>query len=750
MTNRGRRTAQQQSRLTPEHGIFQTPTGHIATVDTERGPRARDMVESSDANMRTVSNSLDRRDRLAGFFRPSSVAIVGASPQRGSPRNTIIRVLQKHDFRGRIYPVSPRHAEVEGLRAHPLLADLPETPDIALVITPAETVPGIIAECGAKGIQSAIVFSSGFEETEGGKAHARRLAAAARQHDVTVLGPNCQGIWSVRQKTMLSFGGALMNLDVLHHAPIAIISQSGALAGAIGNSLQGSGIGCSYIVSVGNETCLDALDVLEWIIEQEDVRVAALYVEGLHDAARILPIAQRGRELGVQIVVLKAGRSELGQQATASHTGKIASTHTVYSDVLEQAGVITVDSISEMVMAAEVFAFLPNPRLSSDEKAGVTVLSASGGAGALLADYSSELGIPMAEFSADTAARLDGLLPEFARKANPIDLTAQINTDPALFRNACEAVGADPRTEAVIVQFAGSGRRQIEENAAAYVALAEQVPVLIGFAGETPTPEARQSFRGRGVFLCADPFISMSALSLLYKRQRMQALPSPTRRGPLPTRPTPRTWSEIMAFCDEAGVTSARHVVLRPQDRAASACAELNYPLVVKVLPSDASHKTELGLVKLGVQSAEYVDALADELRERLGNSQADVLVQEMIDEGVEVVLSCRRQTDFGPVLSIGTGGIAIELYRDITHMALPVSVDQVLTALRKLKLWTLLQGFRGRPAADVEALVQAAVGLGGMFLATPGLSELEINPIIVGRAGVGLRAVDALVGMAP
>jgi acyl-CoA synthetase (NDP forming) len=179
-----------------------------------------------------------------------------------------------------MFPVTPSHAEVEGLKAYASLGELPETPDLALVITPAHTVPDIIAECGARGIRNAIVYSSGFEEIESGKEHARRLIEAARQHNVAVLGPNCQGVWSIRQRSMLTFSSGPLSLEKLQHAPIAVISQSGALAGAIGIFLQTSGIGCSYIVSVGNETCLDALDCLGWVIEQDDVRVVALYIEG--------------------------------------------------------------------------------------------------------------------------------------------------------------------------------------------------------------------------------------------------------------------------------------------------------------------------------------------------------------------------------------------------------------------------------------------------------------------------------------
>jgi len=532
----------------------------------------------------------------------------------------------------------------------------------------------------------------------------------------------------------------------MQHAPIAVISQSGALAGAIGNALQNGGMGCSYIVSVGNETCLDALDLLCWVIEQDDVRVAALYIEGLHDANRILRIAERARERGIQIVVLKAGRSAVGQQATASHTGKIASSHAVYSDVLEQAGVISVDGLADALAAIEVLAFLPNPPVSGDPKGGVSVLSSSGGAGALLADHSSELGIPMSEFSPETAERLEHILPEFARKANPVDLTGQIYSNPNLFKDTCLALRADSRTEAIVVQFASSGRRNLQDNADVFKSVAGELPVIASFVGHTIDRDTSRAFREAGVLLCPDPASAMSALSLLYKRRRMSVLPSRPEREPLSARAAPRDWAETMKFCEESGITPAKWIVLGPEDCAAQACAGMSYPLVVKVLPSESEHKTELGLVKLRVRSADEVDAHAAEFRQRLGKPRMGVLVQEMVDDGVEVVLSCMRQTDFGAVISIGTGGVAIELYRDITHLSLPVSAEQVLTAVRKLKLWTLLKGFRGKPAADVDALARAAVHFGDMFLAAPDVSEFEINPVIVMGHGQGLRAVDALV----
>ena len=683
---------------------------------------------------------------LDALFRPASVAIVGASPQRGSPRNALVRVLLKHGFEGRVYPVSPTHAEVEGLPAHKSVADLPETPDVALVITPAHTVPGVIAECGAKGIRHAIVFSAGFEETEAGKVHALRLVEEAERCKVTVMGPNCQGIWSVRHKSMLTYSPALQNLESVRHAPIAVVSQSGALAGAIGNSLQRSGMGCSYMVSVGNETCLDALQALDWVVEQDDVRVVALYIEGLNDAHRLLGVAEKARRRGVQIVVLKAGRSAVGQQATASHTGKIASSHSVYTDVLEQAGVISVDSLVEMLSAVEVLSFMPGPRASGDPQGGISVLSSSGGAGALLADHSSHCGIPLTDFSAATTVRLESLLPDFARKANPIDLTGQINTVANLFRDTCHAIADDPRTEAIVVQYASSGRKYLQEDAAVFKALGSQLPVIVSFVGETMEPETRRAFRDAGVLLSADPSITMQALSWLYRRSRYQGLPSARPRVPAMPRAVPADWAETMKFCEDGGVTPARWKVLSRGERAAQACSGMTFPLVVKVLPSESEHKTELGLVKLRVLSFDEVDRLAADFRARMDKPDAGILVQEMISDGVEVVLSCLRETDFGPVMSLGTGGVAIELYRDVAHLALPVTAEQVRAALHKLKLWTLLQGFRGKPAADVDALVNAAVAFGDQFLAATDVLEFEINPLIVAADGQGLRAVDALV----
>lgn len=688
--------------------------------------------------------------RLDHIFKARKVAVVGASPERGTPRNSIVRVLLQTGFPGTIYLVHPRHKEVEGLKCYPDLASLPEVPDVALVITPSGTVPAIIKECGEKGVPTAVVFSAGFEEMEGGKALALELLETANHHDVALLGANCQGAWSIREKAVLSFGAAALQLKELSHSPVAILSQSGALAGAISFQLQSSGIGCSYMVSVGNETQLDILDYLCWIVEQDDVRVVVIYVEAFRDGGRLLQISERARENGVQIVVLKSGNSSLGQSATASHTGKLASPHSIYRDVLDQAAIIVIESLADVLAVIEVLTCLPQPLVTGDPKGGVSALSISGGACALLADHAAQYEVPMAEFSPDIAKLLEELFPAFARSANPADMTGAVRSVPTLLDDSLALMASDPRTEAFIMQFSSSGRRDLEEKGALFKAVAQKkhMPVIMSFAGEQPSAELRKEYRRSGVLFCQEPMATIKALSWLYRRHRYLAKPALEKRKPFAPHSAPNDWADTMSVLSASGISSPAWRILRSGESAEAVCRDLAYPLAVKALPSDADHKTELGLVKLRVSSPDEVNAYAVAFRKALNKPDAGILVQEMVGSGVETVLSCLRNTDFGPVMTIGLGGMGIELFRDVAHLALPTDSTQVLDALRKLKLWSLLEGFRGTPRADIDALVKAAVTFGDMFLMMPEVTEFEINPLMVLPEGEGVWVVDALVSV--
>jgi acyl-CoA synthetase (NDP forming) len=686
--------------------------------------------------------------QLDNIFRPRSVAVVGASPDVGTPRNSLVRVLLQTGYPGKIFLTHPRHKEIEGLACYPDLLSLPEAPDLALIITPSNTVSGIVEQCGAKGIPAAIVFSSGFEEMEEGKALAEELRDTANREGVALLGSNCVGAWSVREKAILTFSSAGLQLNATTHAPVALVSQSGALGGAISFYLQSHDIGCAYFASVGNETQMDILDYLAWVVEQDDVKVAVLYIEGLNDGARLMAIAERARVRGVQIVALKSGNSALGQSATASHTGKIASAHAIYRDVLDQAGIIFVDSVADVLAIIETLIYLPQPRVTGDPLGGASALSISGGACALLADHADQLNVPMAEFSTETAQKLETLFPAFGRSANPADMTGQVRSQPTLMDDSLALMSDDPRTEAFIMQFSSSGRRDLQTKGHLFKQAArdKKLPVIMSLVGELPTAEDRKDYRENGVLFCQDPLATIRALGWLYQRERYATRPPTETRPQLTHRPAPKDWSATMDLLSDCGIGAPGWRILQPGDRAAETCDGLTYPLVVKALPSEAEHKTELGLVELGVARPAAVDEHASAFRETLGNPDAGILAQEMVGGGIETVMSCLRNTDFGPVLTLGLGGVGIELFRDVAYLALPAGQSEVRRALEKLKLWMLLQGYRGAPAADIDALVSAAVKFGDTFLAMPEVAEFEINPLMVMPANEGVVAVDALV----
>jgi acyl-CoA synthetase (NDP forming) len=684
---------------------------------------------------------------LDRIFHARSVALVGLSTDARKMTGAPLEILRQTGFAGRIYPVNPKATEIGGLTAYPSIAALPETPDVAMIMLPAAACAQALHDCAAKGITACVIPSSGFEETADGAAHAEALRAAAAQHGIAVVGPNCEGLWSVRSRVLLTFGSAARR-SVLHHAPIAILSQSGAMAGAMARHLQNDEVGCAYMVSVGNEAVLTIADYLAWMIEQDDVRVVALFIEGLRDGERLLRLIERATARGVRVVALKCGNTAAGMQAAASHTGKIASAYAVYHDLLAAAGAVMVDSLTDLIAAAEVLATAPLPPRRG-EAGGVSVFSIPGGTRAMTADHCDSHGVPLATFSRETVAALTGALPEFGGVENPTDLTGQVLSHPGLFDTCLGHIVRDPHTEALIVQVANRGPRDVMERIDLLGRTGRDagVPVFATFLGDALPAADRAALRVHGVLCARDPAEAARFLAWLYRaRAAAERVSSDRPPGPA-TVARPASWPETAAWMEAAGIPLPPWRVIEGHGSATSTCAGLSFPVAVKALPEDSDHKTELGLLALNVADLAGVEREAARIRSALGRSDAGVLVQQMAQPGVEVVLAAVRNPDFGPVLAIGLGGVAIELFKDVAWLALPTDPAAVRKALAGLRVAEVLRGFRGKPAADADALVDAAVRFGDAFLATtPAASEIEINPLIVLPAGQGVVAVDALV----
>ncbi len=683
---------------------------------------------------------------LDTIFRARSVALIGLSSDTRKMTGAPLEILRQTGFEGRIFPVNPRHAEIGGVKAYPSIAALPETPDVAMIMLPAAACAQALRDCAARGITACVIPSSGFEETAEGGAYAAALRATAAELGMAVVGPNCEGLWSVRSRVLLTFGSAARR-DVLHHAPIAILSQSGAMAGAMARHLQNDGVGCAYVVSVGNEAVLTIADYFEWMLAQDDVQVIALFIEGLRDGERLLRLIERAARQGVRVVALKCGNSEAGVKAAASHTGKIASAFAVYHDLLSQSGAVLVDSLTDLIVAAEVLATAPLPPQLGDD-GGVSVFSIPGGTRAMTADHFDANRVPMARFSAQTVDALTRTLPEFGGFENPTDLTGQVLSHPALFNDCLWHIARDAHTEALVVQVANRGPRDIMERAEILgdVARDTGVPVIATFLGDGLPASDRTILRAKKVLCARDPAEAARFLAWLYRARDGAGRVRPLRpaRGAVAL---PHGWIDTVSWLEGARIPLPAWRVLRPADSAAGACAGLRYPAAVKALPEDCDHKTELGLLALNVGDAASVDIEAARIRGLLKRASAGVLVQEMAGQGVEVVLAAVRNPDFGPVLAVGLGGVAIELFRDVAWVALPTHPQAVRDAISRLRLATVLKGFRGKPAADLDALVDAAVRFGDAFVVTtPAAAEIEVNPLIVLPNGQGVVAVDALI----
>lgn len=686
---------------------------------------------------------------LDAIFRARSVAIVGASANPRKLNAIPLQVLRATGFRGPIYPVNPKYQEIESVHCFPDLAALPEVPDVALILVPAADVPATLEDCGRKGTRAAVVFSSGFEEVPDSAGLVAALRAVCKRHRIALVGPNCEGVWSVRDRVLLTFGSAARR-ESLAHAPVAMVSQSGSIAGAVARQLQDSGFGCAYVVSAGNETVLTILDYLEYLIAQEDVRVVLLFLEGLKDGERLVRLAIQARSRGIVLVALKSGGSTAGREAVASHTGKLTTSSAIYRDIFRQAGIIQVESLVELVEAAEVLSSAPLPPHGSC-RSGIAVFSIPGGTRALTADLCEARGVPLATFDAATIEQLAQVLPRFGVATNPTDVTGQILSQSELFGTALAIVARDPSTTGLLVQLANRGPSDAvrHRDAIAGVAQRRALPTVLSFLGDTlPGPERRVFAQNR--LLCArDPADAVRYFDWLFRAKAISERSAPVTAAPAPNRPDrlPSGWTGAMQFLGEAGIGVAPWSLLRSGSPAAAACAALRFPVAVKVLPEHAEHKTDQGLLRLNVPTADQVDAAVAELRAVLGCQDATLLVQQMVPDGIESVLTTMHDPDFGPLLAMGTGGTLIELLRDIGYLNLPISDADVERLLDRLQLARLLHGYRGRPRADRKALVAAAMGLAAAFEARRHeLREVEINPLVVLPEGRGVVAVDVLI----
>lgn len=686
--------------------------------------------------------------QLDRLLRPRSVAVIGASSDAAKTAGRPIAYLQKHGYGGRIYPVNPRNDTIAGLPCYPDIASLPDAPDVGLVLLGASRAAQAVDELARRGAGAAIVLASGFQET-GAEGAGRQQALREAAGGMPLLGPNTIGLVNLTDGITLSATGAL-EMNDLHTGSIAVVSQSGGVLGAMLSRAASRGIGFSKLVSTGNEADLDVADFIETLLDDPATSVIALYIEGLRKPAAFRAAAQRAARLGKPLVAFKVGRSESGARSAVSHTGALAGADRLYDALFAQCGVIRAQTFADLL---DIPAALCTGRRLAGKR--IAILTSTGGAGTLVADSCGLAGLDTPAPDAGTAARLDALQSgdEAVLSRNPIDLTLA-GLKPDLLRGAIDTLLASPSYDGAVV-IAGSSSLQHPTLVSAAVSdclKKSDKPVLVYVSPHAPHILADLNRQGIPAFAapesCAAAFSAMLARTDAGQPQAGAAASAPGAARALP--PGPLNEADSKALFASFGIPSVREAVAATPQAAGAAAATLGGKVVLKVLSRHLAHKSDIGGVAVGVPAADVAargQAMLQTVQAATDAPLEGLLVQEMVAGGTEMILGFHRDPQLGPSVLLGMGGVAAELFNDTVLRLLPLTRRDAEDMVRSLKTWPLLDGYRGRPHADVAALVDAILAFAAMAATLDAsLAEAEINPLFVLPAGQGVKAADGVV----
>lgn len=683
---------------------------------------------------------------LTTLFDPDSIALVGASADPEKLAGRPYRFLREFGYDGEIHLVNPNREQIAERPCHDSVRDIPGAVNVALVLVPAGAVESVVRDCGAAGVPFAVVVASGFAETGAdGAERQRAVARAARAGGVRLVGPNSEGFLSFPDRPVAATFSSICKRDDLLPGSVGFVSQSGAFGGAVFQLMQNLGVGARAWITTGNEADVDALEVIAHYVEDPAVDVAAIYLESVERGRRLLEIGRRAAATDTHLVAMRVGASAAGERATASHTGSIATDDAVYDAVLSQSGATRVRSVDAFADALAAFSRLP---ASSEpvEGEGLGVVSISGGAAALIADAAARTGLSLATLGDAVEAAIEQEIPPYGSPTNPVDVTGAAISDPAVFERCLDAVAGDPSVGSLLLQFGNSGAEHAEVCRETMLAVRadHDLPVAAVFTGSDPRPETAAALREGGVWTFGDPVRAVETLGAVHdaaaRRRRLAA----RDRGwafPDDCEPFPREdWTAATDRLGEAGVAFADGELVASADDAVAAFRDLGAPVVAKLDPLATAHKTEAGGVRTDLRDEAAVRAAYADLA-ALGDGR--VLVQETVT-GVELVVGVVDDDDFGPVMLAGPGGRLVDLLSDaVAYRALPVTEADARELLAESAADRLLDGYRGAPAADREAVVEAIVAVSAAYLAGD-LATLELNPVVATPAGA--VAVDLLV----
>jgi acetyltransferase len=691
---------------------------------------------------------------IEGFFDPQSVAIVGASQNKGKVGYEVLSNMVSAGFKGRIFPVNNKAESIEGLKCYSDLASIGEVPDLVIIIVPPSIVPSIMQQCGQIAVKSVIIITAGFKEVgEQGRKLEQQVMKIAKSAGIRVIGPNCLGLIVPSNKLNASFGG-----DLPQTGSIGYLSQSGALLASILDMANANSIGFSKLISIGNKADLDELDLIRALGFDSETKVIAGYLESITNGQAFVREAEKISH-DKPILLIKSGGTSAGAKAASSHTGSLAGAETAYEAVFERAGVIRCNSIKMQFDYAQAFANQPLPKGSS-----VAVITNAGGPGIMAADAIERRGLNFAKLNEETIAKLAEHLPPAANLYNPVDVLGDALADR--YELALKVVLEDPNVDVVLILLTPQAMTQTADTARAIVKIAaekNEKPILASFLGASKVKEGISILRQGKIPQYDSPENAIATIRVMTDYVRWQSRPKrvvklfPVNRRKVENiiekhlRHQQREIGETEAkeILEAYGFVTPKGSLASTAEQAANIAQQLGYPVVLKIWSPDILHKSDVGGVKVGLKNAQQVMDAFDLMMYRIPKKMPDakilgVLVQEMCSSGKEVILGMNRDPHFGPLMMFGMGGTMVEVLKDVSFYLAPLTADEAKQMLISTKTYQILTGVRGEEGVDIDAIAEGLQRLSQLVTEFPQIQELDINPYVVGTEGTTPIAVDA------
>ena len=709
----------------------------------------------------SAASSPDDAPRLAPLLQPRSIAMIGASDQAGRIGGMPLDLLRHFGYAGQVYPINPKYEEVFGYPCYPDIESLPATPDLAVLAIGAEDVTAMLERCHAKGVPAAIVYAAGFAEAgETGAALQRTLERFVARSGMVVAGPNCMGFANLNLQAHTAFASVFRNVPPqTTPGRVSVLTQSGNVCSAVFALMRRLGVPVSHFINTGNEATLEFAEYLEFLAQDAETDCVVGYVEQLRDGPRFIEAALSMAAQDKPLILYKAGETDKGTEAVRSHTSALAGDMALYQAGFEQLNVIRGTDFAQMADLAYLSGF--RHRQGGRR---VAIVTMSGALGAILADKLILAGLDVPTLPTSVQHTLREGIPDYGMVSNPIDVTGNVVNQPEFVRTILRALAESDAIDTVVVYAPGY---LLDRMAEPLVEVSAQYPRLF-VAIDTGAAQCRAQLSEAGVPVFDDLGRATQALGpychwmarrpAVARWAALRAAPPPhdAATTPLPARLNEHDTKSLLA---RFGVPFLPEHVCADADAAVRAAEALGWPVVLKILSADIPHKTEAGGVRLDLRDAPALRAACAQVlaAARAHDPAARIdglLVQPMATGGVaELIAGITHDPVFGPALTVGLGGVMTELYRDASHRLLPVDAQTVGEMLRSLKAWPLLDGFRGRPCADVDAACGAIAALAGAAASLAAqVQELEINPLLVRAQGKGEGAValDALVLVRP